>query len=103
MVRRAIVAIDDDMNFLDYLKGRLDDLGLLADFEYRPIGARGQTPSDVSDHCASQIDKVIGENLEIALALVDIVIIEHSDGQPRDRSGLEVAKYLNAYVPDVPI
>src|SRR5688572_30208390 len=99
MVTRAIVAIDDDVNFLDHLRVRLEDLGLLGDFEYRPIVARGQTASDVSRHCANEIDKIIGENLEIALALIDIVIIEHSEELPSDRSGLEVAKYLSSYVP----
>src|SRR2546426_2648880 len=99
---KAVVAIDDDVNFLDKLRLILDDLGLLGDFEFCPILARGQTPSDVSAQCITEITDIVRRRLTIAIVLVDIVNIERGE-PPSDRSGLEVAKEVNSYLPSVPI
>jgi len=103
MVKNAIIAIDDDQNFLDRLQVILNDLGVLNDQKYFGILARGQTSPDVIAHCIQKIHNILATDFTITLVLLDIVIIEHSEESPKDRSGLEIAKRLHSYPQDFPI
>jgi hypothetical protein len=104
MVKSAIVVIDDDGNFLDRFRDILFDLGLLNEYEYLAIEARGKTPADVANHCINEVNRLLEKRVPIAMALVDIVIIERGgDESPKDRSGLEIARRLHIYDPQFPI
>lgn len=102
--KKAVVAIDNDSNFLyNTLEGILDELGLLTDYQYRTIEPRGRTPEEVVQECLDGIRELLTENLTVEIVLVDIVIFESEEEDPEDRTGLDIARDLLPILPQVPI
>lgn len=96
-----IIAVDSDVGFLERFKRILDRLGLLNDYDYLPVEARGVDEHEVIAHCAQKIaTATVGRPIEAIF--VDIVIIER-DEPPQDRSGFAIAHHLRLLLPTVPI